>query len=102
MRSYLVEQGVRPERIFMEDKARNTYENLAFSSKILDGLFSRQPSVLIVTSDFHCFRSAQIARKFFGRYSLKPVPSAWYMRLNFYLREMLSIANYYRQELFQK
>lgn len=102
MRRYLLEQGVLPQSILVEDRARNTYENLKFSQQILLEKFSFLPSVLIVTSDFHCFRSAQIAKKFFKEYALWPVESAWYMKLNFYLREMLSIANYYRCELFQK
>ena len=102
MRDYLLEQGVSHQSILLENQACNTYENLKFSRKILLERFSFLPRVLIVTSDFHCFRSAQIAKKFFREYALWPVASAWYMKLNFYLREMLSIANYYRRELFQK
>lgn len=102
MQRYLLEQGVSPQAILIENKARNTFENLKFSQQILLEKFSFLPSVIIVTSDFHCFRSAQIAKRFFKEYALRPVASAWYMKLNFYLREMLSIANYYRKQLFQK
>ena len=102
MQGYLLGQGVSPQSILVENKARNTYDNLKFSQQILLERFTYLPSVLIVTSDFHCFRSAQIAKKFFREYALWPVASAWYMKLNFYLREMLSIANYCCRELFQK
>ena len=102
MQRYLLQQGIEPGRIIKEEKACNTYENLKFSRALLQKDKKVEGKILIVTSDFHCFRAAQIAKKFFSDFSLRPVPSAWYMWPNFYLRETLSIANYYRLELFQK
>jgi uncharacterized SAM-binding protein YcdF (DUF218 family) len=59
MKNYLVENGVLPERITIEEKATSTYENLLYTKKMI------QPDdqVLIVTSDFHLFRTKMIAER---------------------------------------
>jgi uncharacterized SAM-binding protein YcdF (DUF218 family) len=59
MKKYLMENGIQPERITIEEKATSTYENLLYTKKII------QPDdqVLIVTSDFHLFRTKMIAER---------------------------------------
>lgn len=60
MYDYLVEQGIDEARIIMEDKSRNTFENLTFSAQYLD---KGKDRVAIVTNNFHVFRATGIARK---------------------------------------
>lgn len=60
MQGYLIEAGIEPERILVEDASVSTYENLVFSSRFLDKANDR---VVIVTNNFHVFRSLGIARK---------------------------------------
>lgn len=60
MRDYLVNAGIEEERILVEDKSSNTYENLVFSGEFLD---SENAKVVIVTNNFHMFRALGIARK---------------------------------------
>lgn len=100
MRRYLIAEGFPKDKILYKEQARNTLENLKFSEEVLRPLFPEGCRVLIATSDFHCFRSAQLAKKLFQEVSMLPVPSAWYMWLNFYLRETLSMINYYWLEFF--
>lgn len=59
MQRYLVEHGVEASRIFLENEATSTYENLLFSQKIMtdEGLTSS----IIITHDFHGMRSLEIA-----------------------------------------
>lgn len=59
MKNYLMENGIQPERITIEEKATSTYENLLYTKKMI------QPDdqVLIVTSDFHLFRTKLIASR---------------------------------------
>ncbi len=102
MRKYLLEQGFPEEKIFCETKSRNTFENMRYAKQVAAPLFPEGCRLLIVTNDFHCFRTAQIAKEFFREVEMLPVRSTWYMRLNFYLRETLSILNYYRLKLFSK
>jgi uncharacterized SAM-binding protein YcdF (DUF218 family) len=60
MCSYLVEKGINKERILVEDKSTNTYENLVFSGEFLN---KAEDSVVLVTNNFHMFRALQIAEK---------------------------------------
>ncbi|ANX14031.1 hypothetical protein ABE41_018620 [Fictibacillus arsenicus] len=59
MKNYLMENGIHPERITIEEKATSTYENLLYTKEMI------QPDdqVLIVTSDFHLFRTKMIAKR---------------------------------------
>lgn len=60
MREYLINAGVREDRILTEDQSSNTYENLVFSGKFLD---REKDSVVVVTNNFHMFRALSIAKK---------------------------------------
>lgn len=59
MYDYLVEAGITPERIQLEEASRNTCENLEFSGRLLNRW---EDSVVIVTSNFHMFRALQLAK----------------------------------------
>jgi len=63
MERYLVGMGVPPEMIIKEETSTNTRENIAFSKPLLDAHFEGEYNVVIITSDFHIFRSVMIARK---------------------------------------
>ena len=56
MARYLREQGVPPALIRLEDKSRNTFQNMAFSGKIVR---EEQPAgkVVFATTNYHVFRS---------------------------------------------
>ena len=77
----LVQWGVKPEDIILEEKARNTHENAVFTSKILNSAFPGQ-RYLLITSSFHmrralgCFTKAKVNADVFpadfygGRYAM--------------------------------
>lgn len=60
MKEYLVDMGISPERIFMEDKSSSTYENLKFSKKIIEDN-NLSSDITIVTDSFHQLRAEMIA-----------------------------------------
>ena len=60
MRSYLLEAGIPDERIIVEDKSSNTYENLVYSGTYMDRANQR---CVLVTNNFHMFRALCIARR---------------------------------------
>lgn len=58
MKAYLVSAGIPEDRILKEERATSTYENLAYSKAILDGIGGAQDyTALIVTNDFHLYRA---------------------------------------------
>jgi len=62
MARYLIDRGFPDGRLLREDRSRSTEENLKFSKAIMDQ--SRPGSrCVIVTSNFHVFRTAILARR---------------------------------------
>ncbi len=62
MKKYLVQKGLDPDRIIMEDRSASTAENLKFSMEIIDGL-GLERNVTLVTDGFHQYRAGLIAKK---------------------------------------
>jgi uncharacterized SAM-binding protein YcdF (DUF218 family) len=62
MVGYLAARGFPADRIYREDRSANTEENLANSKAIMDRLRPGATCV-IVTSNYHVFRTAMIARR---------------------------------------
>lgn len=60
MYDYLVERGVDPGRIIMEDASTDTCENLVFSRRLIPQEIQKAG---IVTSNFHVYRGRQLARQ---------------------------------------
>jgi len=60
----LIKAGIDRARIIREDRARNTYENIAYSLKIIHDAADSgaAPRIAVATSDYHVFRSLRIAR----------------------------------------
>jgi len=56
----LAENDIGGERILIEDKSKSTIENLKFADELYD---LRERNIVIVTSDYHMFRSLSIAKK---------------------------------------
>ena len=56
MRRYLLAQGIPPEAIRVEDQSKNTYQNMAFSRKIVEEI-NPEGKVLFATTNYHVFRS---------------------------------------------
>lgn len=69
---YLKGYGVNGNRIFIDAKSRNTYENAVETKKILNALKITEP-VLLVTSAFHMRRSMGCYEKAGVKYIAYPV-----------------------------
>jgi len=61
MRDWLVDKGIDPDRIIMEDKATSTLENLRYSMEIIDTLPIEEPVIGIVSSEYHLHRAKRLA-----------------------------------------
>lgn len=97
MKRYLVEElGVLEERIIVEEASVNTYENMKFTGEILESTdenFSYESTpVLVVTNNFHMYRSMQIAKKA-GYENVSGAPSGTYIFLfpHYMVREFCAI-----------
>lgn len=89
MYNYLVDAGIENRRIIMENKSTDTKENLDFSANFLD---KANDSVVLITNDFHVFRSVKIAKKAgYVNVSGQAAPSLWYLVPTNYAREFLAV-----------
>jgi len=59
MQNYLLAKGVQPDRLLLEGKSTNTYENLLFSHSISEEQGFEK--LVIVTHDYHAARAKSIA-----------------------------------------
>ena len=90
MRDILVEKGISPDRIYMEDKAVNTVENIAFSKKIIEEN-NLSTNTAIVTDIFHEYRASRIVNDALLTYGSVPAECVWYLLPTFYVRELVAI-----------
>jgi uncharacterized SAM-binding protein YcdF (DUF218 family) len=93
MRDYLVEKGIAPERIYMEDKSTDTDENLCFSKIIIESE-SLPEHITIVTDGFHQFRSDMKAEKLdINSYNISAKTPIWLLP-TYWVREWYGVIYY--------
>ncbi|MGF9698034.1 YdcF family protein [Paenibacillus sp. MABNR03] len=92
MKNYLVDQGIKPSQVIMEDQSTSTQENMAFSKKIIDKSGLEHPEIMIVTSDYHMFRSKYLAAKngYAAEYGIS-APSPGYLKPINMIREYFAV-----------
>jgi uncharacterized SAM-binding protein YcdF (DUF218 family) len=95
MASYLTDRGFPAGRLLVEDQSRNTEENLVFSKAIIDEVRPGARTT-IVTSDFHAFRAALLARRLGIRGQVTGARVAAYFRPSAMLREFAAVFLQYR------
>lgn len=89
MRKYLLQKGIKPDHVKMEDQSTTTKENLAFSSAMISDM---DCSVGIVTNNFHIYRAMQYARKlgYKNTYGI-PAGCSKVLLLNYAVRECFAV-----------
>ena len=90
MYKYLTGSGVDADRIIVEDKSRNTYENFKLSDKITDGAM-RGASVVTITNGFHAFRAKLYAKLCGINTHTLSAPTRPYLIPVSYVRECLAM-----------
>ncbi|MFD2422727.1 YdcF family protein [Amycolatopsis pigmentata] len=99
MGDYLREAGVPAEKILLEDKATSTEENLRFSVAVL-AEHGHTGKMVAVTSNYHMFRTAVLARRLRLRLDVMGARTATYFVLSAFLREFAALlAQYWRTNL---
>ncbi|MFT4412303.1 YdcF family protein [Fredinandcohnia humi] len=92
MKRALIDKGINESRIFLEDKSTSTYENIDFSKRFIpDGA----KKGLVVTNDYHLYRSIQIAKDAQLKVEGLPAKTPEITLVKAYIREYLSVTKFY-------
>ncbi len=62
MYNWLLDRGIAPERLRMEERSTNTQENIAFSLDLIEAEFGIRPTrIAVISSEYHLLRATLIA-----------------------------------------
>ena len=110
MADYAVSQGVPRESIVLEDRSRNTRENVANSFALISADGGEHSRAVVVTDDYHVFRALLLTRELGVRcdglgshvrlyFSLNALVREWAayisLRRRLYTRVMVALAAVY-------
>jgi len=91
MARYLIAHGVPAERILLEDKAYSTYSNMRYAAEIISAIFEVPPSIVVITNDFHMYRSVRFVRQVGLDATMYPASTPMLSAPFSYLREIPSV-----------
>lgn len=92
----LTARGIDAERVWMEDKATDTRENIRFSLDLIEEKTGVRPAEIgLVSSEYHLYRAGLFAREENVTAYGIPARTSWItLRLNYYLREIAAVWYY--------
>ena len=99
MRRYLVSRQIPPALIRTETESRNTYQNMAFSKKLIDGM-NPEGKTVFATTNYHVFRSGVWAAQAGLPAEGISGKTKWWFWPNAFMRECLGLLQKrWKQEL---
>lgn len=96
MFNQLTARGIGPQRLWLEDKATSTWENLVFSANLIESKTGIRPEKLgILSSEYHLYRAGLFAKDCGIDAVGIPAKTSWFtIRLNYFLREAAGVWHY--------
>lgn len=92
MRLWLEARGVAPARIWLEDQASTTEENLRFSLAMIDNAGAGEKTIAVVSSEYHLCRAKYLAQEAGAEvYGVAGRTTLPVLRINYFLREALAM-----------
>lgn len=97
MHDELVKLGISEDRIWMEDKATSTDENLRYSLDLIEEKTGRRPQTLgVLSSEYHLFRASLMAKKLGIEFVGVPAKTTKITQLiNHAMREVAGVWHFY-------
>ena len=88
MQKYLLSQGIKKENIMIENKSKNTYENMKNSYNLIKK--NKQGNICFSTSNYHVFRSGVTANICGLDCEGMGSKTKWYFHTNALIREFIA------------
>ena len=93
MKRVLVEKGIDPQRIYVEESSASTFENIEHSRALIQEL-GLTAEVAIVTQEFHQFRAQQMAKRAGLTVSgAVTAHSPWYLLPSYWIRDFAGVCH---------
>ena len=89
IKKYLLEEGINPKQIIVEDQSTSTIENMKFSKKKIDEI-NEQGNIAFATTNYHVFRSGVIANSQGIDCEGIGSKTKWYFYTNALIREFIA------------
>ena len=92
----LVTKGINPDRLWKEEKATSTWENLKFTLDLVEQKTGTRPTKLgVVSSEYHLFRASLFAREHGVEFVGIPAQTTRIsLKINYFLREVAGVWHY--------
>lgn len=90
MKSWLIARGLDPERILMDERSSNTFENLKYSREIISNQ-KGENRIAISTSAYHQFRAGFLAKRLGLEFIRLPAVNPPSERIKAHVREVLAV-----------
>ena len=92
----LIALGIEPQRLWLEEEATSTWENLKFSLDLIEEKTGTRPAKIgVLSSEYHLFRASLFAKacdvEFIG---IPAKTSRWGQRINHFMREVAGVWHY--------
>ena len=96
MQAELILLGIDPDRIWLEDKATSTWENLNFALDLIEEKTGQRPDTLgVVSSEYHLFRASLFADKCGVNFVGVPARTSRISQMiNHFMREVAGVWHY--------
>ena len=92
----LVTKGINPDRLWKDDKATSTWENLKFTLDLVEQKTGTRPTKLgVVSSEYHLFRASLFASEHGVEFVGIPAQTTRIsLKVNYFLREVAGVWHY--------
>jgi uncharacterized SAM-binding protein YcdF (DUF218 family) len=92
----LVELGIDPNRIWIEDEATSTWENMHYSLDLIEERTGIRPTKLgVLSSEYHLFRASLFAKACnVESVGIPAATSRLSQRINHFMREIAGVWHY--------
>lgn len=96
MYDWLTAAGIDNDRLWLEDKASSTWENLTFSLALIEAKTGNRPEKIgILSSEYHLYRASLFAKDCGVEAVGIPAATSWFsIRVNYFLREAAGVWHY--------
>lgn len=92
MRDYAIKRGINPEDILLEDKSKNTYQNMLYSKQVaIKDFGSKKFHAKFFTNNYHLFRAGLYAKKAHLHANGVGAPTRLYYLPNAIIREFVGV-----------